>query len=357
VISLQLDRARQWTIFTKALCGYLSDYAMPVTVLSITALVQIPELKNLNASLLEVPDRLVTTSGRPWIVDPMDGIDAGLIFAAILPAIVVTVLIFFDHNVSSLLSQSPSMKLKKPAAYNYDFMIVGLCMVITGILGLPFTHGLIPQAPLHVVSLAKVKSKTSTVDGVSHVSTYVDYVVETRVSNFVMSVMIGLTAIIPELLRLLGAIPIAVLAGLFLYMGIGALSGNSFVQRTMLFIAQPGYRRLYYENTHKVPLKVVLKYTALQLVLVAVIFGITLTPAAISFPVLIGILVPLRYFIIGKVFSANHLKYLDSSASEPEEPIDDMVIIAEDSCRRSSDDSNHSESGKDASGNLTIVVS
>ena len=33
-------------------------------------------------------------------------------------------------------------------------MLIGILMAITGLLGLPFSHGLIPQAPLHVLSLS-----------------------------------------------------------------------------------------------------------------------------------------------------------------------------------------------------------
>ena len=36
-------------------------------------------------------------------------------------------------------------------------MVVGLLILACGMLGIPFTNGLIPQAPLHVRALAKIK--------------------------------------------------------------------------------------------------------------------------------------------------------------------------------------------------------
>ena len=97
---------------------------------------------------LAVPSTFGTTSGRGWFVNPLD-CPVGSIFIAIGPAIVLTILFFFDHNVSSLLCQAPEFKLKKGSAYHWDFFVVGLLLLLTGLLGLPPVNGLIPQAPLH----------------------------------------------------------------------------------------------------------------------------------------------------------------------------------------------------------------
>jgi len=67
------------------------------------------------------------------------------------------VLFFFDHNVSSLLSQKPGFNLKKGPAYNWDFFVLGIIIAICALLVIPPTNGLIPQAPLHVRSLADIK--------------------------------------------------------------------------------------------------------------------------------------------------------------------------------------------------------
>jgi hypothetical protein len=48
------------------------------------------------------------------------------IFVALGPGIILTILFFFDHNVSSLLSQKREFHLKKPPAYHWDFFVLGI---------------------------------------------------------------------------------------------------------------------------------------------------------------------------------------------------------------------------------------
>ena len=42
------------------------------------------------------------------------------VFAAIVPAIMVAGLYFFDHSVASQLAQQKEFNLKKPSAYHYS---------------------------------------------------------------------------------------------------------------------------------------------------------------------------------------------------------------------------------------------
>jgi hypothetical protein len=48
------------------------------------------------------------------------------IAAAALPAFIITILFYFDHNVSSQLAQQPEFNLTKPPAYAYDFMLLSV---------------------------------------------------------------------------------------------------------------------------------------------------------------------------------------------------------------------------------------
>ena len=47
------------------------------------------------------------------------------IFAAIVPALMVAGLYFFDHSVASQLAQQKEFNLKKPSAYHYDILVLG----------------------------------------------------------------------------------------------------------------------------------------------------------------------------------------------------------------------------------------
>lgn len=52
------------------------------------------------------------------------------IFAAILPALMVTGLYFFDHSVASKMAQQKEFNLKKPSAFHYDILVLGIMVRI-----------------------------------------------------------------------------------------------------------------------------------------------------------------------------------------------------------------------------------
>ena len=53
------------------------------------------------------------------------------IFAAIVPALMVAGLYFFDHSVASQLAQQKEFNLKKPSAYHYDILV--LAFMVRGV--------------------------------------------------------------------------------------------------------------------------------------------------------------------------------------------------------------------------------
>ena len=82
----------------------------------------------------------------PWAAAAMAG-----------PGAVLTALLFFDHQISAMLSQEPRFRLRRMApAYDGDFLLLGAALLLTAALGLPPVYGLLPQAPLHVRALADV---------------------------------------------------------------------------------------------------------------------------------------------------------------------------------------------------------
>jgi len=52
------------------------------------------------------------------------------IFSAIVPALMVTGLYFFDHSVASQMAQQKEFNLKNPSAYHYDILILGIMVYI-----------------------------------------------------------------------------------------------------------------------------------------------------------------------------------------------------------------------------------
>lgn len=208
---------------------FLTDYAAAISIVLFSGASYLPILGNLDIARLAVPSEFGTSSGRPLVVDFIQGSNLVHVFSAIIPAFFLTLLFYFDHNVSSLLSQRSEYHLKKPASYNWDFLVIGLILIACGIFAIPPCNGLIPQAPMHVQALAKQERK-----GPHRILVYSD-VVEQRVSNLAQSLLIAIT-LTPVLLSVISSIPISVLDGLFLFIGFSSFQGNQLFEVCFLLL-------------------------------------------------------------------------------------------------------------------------
>ena len=147
----------------------------------------------------------------------------------------------------------------------------------------------------------------------------IDTVIENRISPLMIHVMIAI-ALLPAVLSYIQLIPMAVLFGLFLFMGFATLNGIQFWERVMLWVTD----KTLYPNTHyvqKVPMAVINKFTVIQVAGLAGLWIVkSAKPWGIFFPIVIAMLVPLRLYL-NKVFKPEHLGALDSE--EEEDEIDD----------------------------------
>eukprot|EP00238_Polyblepharides_amylifera_P014367 CAMPEP_0196587862 /NCGR_PEP_ID=MMETSP1081-20130531/58837_1 /TAXON_ID=36882 /ORGANISM="Pyramimonas amylifera, Strain CCMP720" /LENGTH=571 /DNA_ID=CAMNT_0041910179 /DNA_START=158 /DNA_END=1873 /DNA_ORIENTATION=- len=311
-LCMKLSSFRNTSIFNTLARDIITDYAVPIAMFIFAAVPFLPKFEDIPIQMLDVPDSFQTTSGRPWLVD-WGATPGWACFAAILPGFVLTVLFFFDHNVSSLLSQQNNYNLKKPSAFNYDFMVVGFTILVCGILGIPPTNGLIPQAPLHVRSLAEIEIVEE--DGVK--TEVWRKVHEQRVSGLGQSLAIGVM-LFPLLLKnIIGNIPLAVLDGLFLFLGFASFPGNQFYDRLLLNIQGEDRetQNVYLTVNPPVPRNRIRAFTGVQFSLWSIIFGVTqFPPTAITFPIFIAVLVPLRLYVFPKYFTEEELAALDSEA-------------------------------------------
>mmetsp|Transcript_19931 Transcript_19931/g.25796 ORF Transcript_19931/g.25796 Transcript_19931/m.25796 type:complete len:561 (+) Transcript_19931:116-1798(+) len=320
-LAITLTSALSWSLFRRWIRVLIADYGATIAILFFTGVPYMGLNSDVDIEKLDVPETFGTTSGRSWIVDLGD-IEGWAIVLAIIPGFILTVLFFFDHNVSSLLAQAPEFNLKKGSAYHWDFFVVGIQILVTGIMGIPPVNGLIPQAPLHTKSLCEI---TIEKDANGKSREVITHVYEQRVSNLLQAILIGIMVSNP-LLKVLGLIPRATLDGLFLYMGLASFPGNQFYERVVLQFTEPVLRTSNHSYLESVPFPVIRNYTFFQFCILACIFVITLTPAAMLFPVLIAVLVPLRKKVFPKYFDMEHLEELDSGGKEKEKEGDEVDI-------------------------------
>jgi boron transporter len=326
-LSLQLSYGRTWTVFNHKIRDLISDYGPTIALIIWTGIPYIGYAGDISIDTLDVPSTFETTSGRAWVV-PLGNLPVWAIFAAILPGFITTVLFLFDHNVSSLLAQAPEFRLKKGSAYHWDFFVVGVNLIVTGILGLPPTNGLIPQAPLHVASLLKTKRLYDPITEKSHVEVIKVY--EQRISNLSQSALM-LAMCFQPFLGILKLIPNSALDGLFIYMGLASFSDNQFAERMLLLITEKRLRRSPHPFFHQVHFGIMKRFTLLQAAICAVIFVITLTPGAMVFPVLIGVLIPFRQYSLSSIFPPEAVELLDPPHKEilPEDSSDEEDEVME----------------------------
>ncbi|EPE05045.1 anion exchange protein 4 [Ophiostoma piceae UAMH 11346] len=321
-------------LFTHAVRVFLKDYGTPLTVIFFSGFVHIGRMRSVDLEVLSVgiafePTAVSGPAGRTdnsWVIHFWEGISVGDVFLAIPFAVLLTILFYFDHNVSSLIAQGTEFPLRKPAGFHWDIFLLGLTTGVAGILGLPFPNGLIPQAPFHTESLCVtelVKSDDADEEGgelkghprsnAAHAR--VTHVVEQRVSNLAQG-LLTLGTMTGPLLVVLHLIPQAVLAGLFFVMGVQALEGNGITAK-LIFLMRDVSLTPRSDPLKQLRLRAIWAFVAIELIGFGATFAITQTVAAVGFPVFIFMLIPVRAWLLPRFFTAEELGVLDGPTASP----------------------------------------
>ena len=246
---------------------------------------------------------------RGWVINPLgdkETMSVGSIMAALIPASLVSILIFMEVEFSGIILDKKDNQLKKWPGYNLDLFVVGLLVGLCSILGLPWMCA----TPVHTVSHLHALMLMSTDHAPGEHARLVE-VKEQRVTNIIIHVLIGFSVFLSPVLRL---IPIAVLFGVFLYLGVMSLSHIQFLDRVKLLIVPQNYHpdESYVRNvkTSKMHL-----FTVIQLICVGLLCVVKLTDAAPAFPFFVVCLIPLRKFL-ERFFTAAELDELDNEVEE-----------------------------------------
>lgn len=272
---------------------------------------------------LQAPDSFGTTSGRNWFVNPLEA-PMWIWFAAIVPAIFNTLLIFLDQNITSQLVNDSKHHLHKGEAYHHDLALSGGLVAGCSLFGLPWLMPASVRTETHIRSLATTEDfVTSGGDA----KTRILHVQENRLSPFLIHLLIGCSLF---LLPYFSYIPMAVLYGLFLYMGVVSLSSNLFFERVALWATDANR----YPMTHyirRVPNRIVHLYTFIQAACLAMLWLVKEQSSAIGlfFPFVIALLAPIR-MLMGFFFSRSYLDALDpEDTPSDDDDVDDEPLDVE----------------------------
>jgi hypothetical protein len=139
----------------------------------------------------------------------------------------------------------------------------------------------------------------------------VTHVRENRISGLVIHLLIGASVFF---LGLVSNIPLAVLFGLFLYMGFTSLGGNQFAERLMLWVRDPDlYPDTYYLKN--VPRSTVHTFTLIQFGCFIILWILKASRFGILFPLMIAALVPIQ-MLISRFFDKDHVEVLVAENEE-----------------------------------------
>ena len=269
--------------------------------------------EGIRLKVASVPQEFGPSIDRPWLVD-MFAVPMWVRLGAIIPAIMATILLYLDQNITARLVNATGNRLKKGVGYHLDLLVVGLITLVGSPFGLPWMVAATVRALNHVKSLASHE----TVQLGEETRECIKEVRENRLSALLVHVFIGASLLILPMINL---IPNAVLFGLFLYMGMTTLHGNDLFDRVRLWFTDPAlYPKMHY--IRQVPLKTIHVFTALQLLALMLLWILKTSkigafPLGILFPLLIALLVPFR-LSLNWFFKAEHLEALDSEESEEE---------------------------------------
>lgn len=305
------------SLFQRQIRKFVEDYGTPLTVIFFTGFVHIGKMASVDLLKLPTSKAFFPTTDRGWFIHFWD-ISVGDVFLAIPFAILLTILFWFDHNVSSLIAQGTEFPLRKPAGFHWDIFLLGLTTGVAGLLGIPFPNGLIPQAPFHTTSLCVTRTVSDEDEEANkgHTRRVVDHVVEQRVSNLAQG-LLTLGTMTGPLLIVLHLIPQAVLAGLFFVMGIQALEGNGITLK-LLFLARDKQLTSRSDPLMRVERRsAIWAFVALELIGFGATFAITQTIAAIGFPVFILFYIPMRTWFMPRWFTPQELNILDAPTASP----------------------------------------
>ena len=300
-IARALGRFRQSVYLRRAVREFVADFGPAIAIGAMTGVAFL--LHEVELETLAVPDTFSTTSGRSWIVNPFLA-PQWVWFAAAVPGVLLSILLYLDQNITVRLVNNAGNKLQKGPGYHLDLALVAVLVAVCSVFGLPWMVAATVRSLNHVRSLATVESTTGA--GGATEETIVG-VVETRVSSLGVHVAIGLSLLALPILKL---VPMSVLFGLFLFMGVASMKGNQLFERLRLFVMDPErYPTTSYLRA--VPTGVVHRFTLIQSVALGVLWVVKTSAVGILFPLFIGLLVPVRMGL-SRIFTAEHLALLDA---------------------------------------------
>ncbi|XP_049335197.1 electroneutral sodium bicarbonate exchanger 1 isoform X2 [Astyanax mexicanus] len=303
-LSTFLKQFKTSRYFPTKVRSMISDFAV---FLTIVFMVLIDYAIGVPSQKLQVPSKFKPTrDDRGWLINPIGRNPWWTVLAASVPALLCTILIFMDQQITAVIINRKEHKLLKGCGYHLDLLMVGVMLAVCSIMGLPWFVAATVLSISHVNSL-KLESESA---APGEQPRFLG-IREQRLTGLVIFLLMGCSVFMTGALQF---IPMPVLYGVFLYMGASSLKGIQFFDRLKLF-GMPAKHQPDFIYLRHVPLRKVHLFTLTQLTCLVLLWVIKTSPAAIVFPMMVLALVFIRK-LLDFCFTKRELSYLDDIMPE-----------------------------------------
>ncbi|XP_063816011.1 band 3 anion transport protein isoform X2 [Pseudophryne corroboree] len=303
-IAFFLRQFKNSSYFPGKLRRIIGDFGVPIAILlMVTADFFI---KDTYTKKLALPKGLSVSkpSNRSWFISPL-GLDVAskpfpiwMMFASVVPALLVFILIFMESQITTLIVSKPERKAVKGSGFHLDLLLIVVMGGVCALFGLPWLSATTVRTVSHANALT-IMSKGE--------KPQIERVIEQRISGLLVALLVGLSILMEPVLSL---IPLAVLFGIFLYMGVTSLNGIQLYDRILLTLKPPKYHPKEPYVTRVKTSRMHL-FTLVQVICLVVLFAVMFTPASLALPFILILTVPVRRFILARMFSNLELQCLD----------------------------------------------
>ncbi|XP_055475868.1 band 3 anion transport protein [Psammomys obesus] len=306
LLAMMLRKFKNSTYFPGKLRRVIGDFGVPISILMMVLVDTFT--KDTYTQKLSVPDglKVSNSSARGWVIHPLGlygNFPLWMMFASALPALLVFILIFLESQITTLIVSKPERKMIKGSGFHLDLLLVVGMGGVAAIFGMPWLSATTVRSVTHANALT-VMGKGA--------AAQIQEVKEQRISGLLVSLLVGLSILMEPILS---RIPLAVLFGIFLYMGVTSLSGIQLFDRILLLFKPSKYhpdvpfvRRVRTWRMHL--------FTGIQIICLVVLWVVKSTPASLALPFVLILTVPLRRSLLPLIFSQLELQCLDGDEAK-----------------------------------------
>ncbi|XP_041921340.1 anion exchange protein 3 isoform X2 [Alosa sapidissima] len=289
----------------------IGDFGIPISILfSVIVDYSLPDTYT---QKLNVPSGFSVTSPdkRGWFISPFGDkqpFPVWMMGASVVPALLVFILIFMETQITTLIVSKKERRLVKGSGFHLDLLLIVILGAICPLFGLPWLTAATVRSVTHVNALTVMSKATAPGE-----KPMIQEVKEQRVTGMLVSILVGMSIVLSDLLRI---IPLAVLFGIFLYMGVTSLTGIQLYERITL-MCTPAKHHPDHIYVTKVKTWRMNMFTIIQLLCIVLLWVVKSTVASLAFPFILIMTVPLRRLILARIFEERELQALDADEDSP----------------------------------------